>query len=162
MNLNRTSLPFEKPLADHEPDKPPRPPAWLRRPVGLMGGAVIDISLLLPPRGLGVELCWFYRTTHLPCPGCGLTRSMTHISHGMWEGAWSLNPFGFVFYALCVALFVCALLPISARRRILEGVREHRRSLRWFGGALMVSLMIHGVGRLMYHLWTQTPFPGPL
>jgi hypothetical protein len=39
-------------------------------------------------------LCAFRRTTGLPCPGCGLTRSWSLAAHGDLSGALARHPFG--------------------------------------------------------------------
>ncbi len=57
---------------------------------------------------LGLPPCGFLMSTGLPCPGCGLTTSFSHMVRFEWTGAAMANPFG-------VALFlVCAFsIPIS-------------------------------------------------
>ncbi len=40
------------------------------------------LSIFLPTHGLGVDICLMHRLTHLSCPGCGLTRSITSMTHG--------------------------------------------------------------------------------
>lgn len=68
----------------------------------LCAGAVLT-SFLLPLSALPEEsLCWFYNLTHIPCPGCGLTRAFICISHGQWHQAAQFNPFGFVWYLMAL------------------------------------------------------------
>ena len=77
----------------------------------LAGAGALLLSFVWVPSGLsGLRLCWFRRLAELPCPGCGLTRSFCAISHGQFADAWSLNPFGYVFYALAVLLLIEPLL----------------------------------------------------
>lgn len=65
--------------------------------------AALGLSFVLPLNGVGIPLCWFKRMTHLPCPGCGMTRSVTCISHGQLGLALHYHPFGPVLYALGIA-----------------------------------------------------------
>ena len=37
---------------------------------------------LFDPARIGVELCWLRAISGLPCPGCGLTRSVCHLARG--------------------------------------------------------------------------------
>jgi hypothetical protein len=36
--------------------------------------------------------CVFYRLTHIPCPGCGLTRAMAALFHGDWRASFRYHP----------------------------------------------------------------------
>lgn len=78
----------------------------------------ISLSFFLPPNGIGFEVCWFKRLFQLPCPSCGLTRSITCISHLRFADAWGFQPFGFVLYAVFVANIFFLFSPIQIRRRI--------------------------------------------
>lgn len=49
---------------------------------------------------LGLPPCFFYHLTGIPCPGCGLTTSFTHLAHGNFISAFKVNPMGpFLFLA---------------------------------------------------------------
>ena len=75
--------------------------------------AAILLAAVLPPGGLPIiGICWFHRLTGLPCPGCGLTRSICAIARGELSAAWSFNPFGFLFFAAAV---YCLIRPGLAR-----------------------------------------------
>jgi hypothetical protein len=41
-------------------------------------------------------VCILKRTTGIPCPSCGSTRSMLSLIHGDIVAAWFWNPFGFL------------------------------------------------------------------
>jgi len=82
-------------------------------------------SVFLPTDGLGVDVCLMHRLTGLPCPGCGLTRSITCITHGELSKAAAYHPFGLVIWIFLVTLTVYSLLPASARRAVAgAGVRN--------------------------------------
>lgn len=53
--------------------------------------------------------CFLRRTTGLPCPGCGLTRSFVSIAHGDLLAAWQFNPAGPLVF-----LIVAAQIPYRA------------------------------------------------
>lgn len=83
----------------------------LETPIWAMCAVVLLISFVLPLSSLpDWPLCWFYHATHIPCPGCGLTRAFLSISHGQWTEAWNFNPFSFVWYSLAVYGFLRPLL----------------------------------------------------
>jgi len=87
-------------------------------------------SIFLPTDGLGVDVCLMHRLTGLPCPGCGLTRSITCITHGeLWKGA-AYHPFGLVIWVLLVALTGYSLLPAARRRSIAEAAVRNDEAIR--------------------------------
>jgi len=66
---------------------------WLA--LGLLGLSVV----LDPVQPLGPDsVCPSQILFSFPCPGCGLTRSVTHISHGLWSDAVRLHPLGPLAY----------------------------------------------------------------
>jgi hypothetical protein len=75
---------------------------------GSLAVAVLGLSFVLnPSQPLGPNsICPAQILFSFPCPGCGLTRAVTHISHGMWAEAIALHPLaplvylGIVFTAL--------------------------------------------------------------
>jgi hypothetical protein len=54
--------------------------------------------------GSGSVPCSFARATHLPCPGCGSTRSAWALLHGDVLGALRMNPLGPVLAAIVACL----------------------------------------------------------
>jgi uncharacterized protein DUF2752 len=75
-------------------------------------------SVFLPPHGLGFDVCLTHRLTGLPCPGCGLTRSITSLTHGQFQSAEAYHPFGIVIYLVLVALCAYSLLPLRWREAV--------------------------------------------
>lgn len=68
--------------------------------IGLIGALAVARLLPLPQNGTigGMpSLCIFKNTTGLPCPGCGLTRSVVYAAHGLWHQAFTYHPFGPLF-----------------------------------------------------------------
>lgn len=74
--------------------------------LGVCAGILSGLWLLSPPEGtsgsvqfFGISLpavCSFRRTAGLPCPGCGLTRSLTEIMHGNTSAGFDYHSLGLI------------------------------------------------------------------
>ena len=118
----------------------------------------LGLSAFLPPEGLGFDLCWIHRMLAVPCPGCGLTRSFSSITHGRMEQAVVLHPFGPLLYLVFVLAIVYALLPRSVKQRIASLAVS--RDAAWRVGYRMFLWSFFGFGllRALAHQVTGTPF----
>ena len=79
--------------------------------IAAAAAGVLLLSFGLPCDMVGMRFCFFRMITGLPCPGCGLTRSIIALSHAQWLQAWRYHPFGFVAYPLLVVLTFAPLIP---------------------------------------------------
>ncbi len=124
------------------------------------GIAVIGLvlSFVLPSDGMGIELCFFRRMFDLPCPGCGLTRSVSSISQGHFDKALLYNPFGYAAYVAFILTAVGGLLPTSVRAKILRWHADHPMAWGYAWRAVVFSLAAYGLTRLAFHIYTETPY----
>jgi hypothetical protein len=72
------------------------------------GGVMLGAALLWPlkPAGLGRMSCAFHSLTGVPCPLCGMTRSVTAASHLRFHDALAFNPAGILAVAVAILLLV--------------------------------------------------------
>lgn len=82
------------------------PPARHWRKVGLYLLAYSAVFALLATKSLP---CAFARLTHLPCPGCGSTRSVLALVSGNLDGFLHGNPFGVPMAMIAGALALDSL-----------------------------------------------------
>lgn len=86
-----------------------RTPALTARWInGLFAGALIVTCVLAQTDQPGPP-CLFRRVFHLPCPGCGLTRSFKAVWRGEWLYALRLHPLGPFCFLLCALFLLVAL-----------------------------------------------------
>ena len=82
--------------------------------IGLAWLALI-LAAVHPPHGTGVVVCWFKFCTGLPCPGCGLTRSLSCGLRGMWLDSLQYHPMGLPILAVFGLVAAASLLPKPLR-----------------------------------------------
>jgi hypothetical protein len=96
------------------------------------------------------SLCGMKILTGLPCPGCGMTRSIVHLCHGDLAGACRMHPLGPVLFALLVGTLGGATIAVARGRDPLWDV------LCRFGSRIALSL---GAGLLL--VWVVRSFVVP-
>lgn len=116
---------------------------WDSYKTGLLvaAGVVAVVSLL------GHGLCPSRELLGLPCPGCGLTRSILLILQGRFAESWHLQPFGYAWLALA-AVFVLDRYVLESRQKLWKG--------------LFVLTCIGMVALYGYRMVTQFPHTEPM
>ena len=113
---------------------------------------VIIISFILPPDGLGRSTCGLYILTKLPCPACGLTRSVTSISHMKFVKAFYYHPFGFIFYIIFLFLAIYNFMPEKIKNIIKVFFIKNEDIVKYILLFLIASFIIYGIARFIYVL----------
>ncbi len=113
---------------------------------------VIIISFILPPDGLGRSTCGLYILTKLPCPACGLTRSVTSISHMEFVKAFYYHPFGFIFYIIFLFLAIYNFMPEKIKNIIKVFFAKNEDIIKYILLFLIASFIIYGIARFIYVL----------
>ncbi|CAN5356893.1 hypothetical protein BH09SUM1_BH09SUM1_27160 [soil metagenome] len=145
--------------------------ALFNRPIAILGMIGLILGMfVLPPKGVHLQTCSMRKMTGLPCPGCGLTRSVTSIFHGKAKAAWELNPFGYGFAAFFVAVAPLAFLPTRKLNAAREYARRFRNPIGLFVIVFMALFILHGLIRIglvmghssYYEWWNQGDVPPAL
>ena len=132
---------------------------WPSRPTLIFALILWAVAILHPPHGLDLPICWWKATTGLPCPGCGLMRSVSCTARGMFAEAWNYHPFGPIWLAVATAGAATYLLPRSARRRLNLALTRHRRLAHAAYAALVAAFLGYGTLRALGCLATlETAF----
>lgn len=116
--------------------------------------AALPLIYFNPPGHWNISVCLFYNTTGYPCPGCGLTRSISRFFHLDPVGSLAFHPLGI---PIALALLFFAL---GGLWPALDDFTHRRRTLiarLLLGGG--VVLIVFGVIRLVL-LWLHIPLPG--
>ncbi len=110
---------------------------------------LLALFFLLPPPAGGGEsiaglpsLCLFYNLTGLPCPGCGITRSLTCCAHGLFGQAFRFHPMGPLVFAGLIGMTLAGA--VSAARPGLHITLPPR----WLNSIAWAGLLLLGI------IWT--------
>jgi hypothetical protein len=125
----------------------------------LLAWVGLALAVAHPSHGLGIRLCPFRAATGMPCPGCGLTRSLSCTLHGELAAAWDHHPFGPILAALLVAVGVLGLLPGAARTRLTDVLVQRPRLAHGLYTTFVGAFVLFGAARLLAHAWASWVAP---
>jgi hypothetical protein len=116
------------------------------------------LGFILPSDGMGVPLCMFKRLFSLPCPGCGLTRSVSSVLHGDLLRSWSYHPLGIFFVGIGLLFVFNLVMP----RRPVAGVRQFFKKYHDPLEILLIAFVTFFIGfgwvRLMVYVVTGVSY----
>ena len=104
--------------------------AWLAAP-----------ALAAAAARLGLVLCPFRLVTHLPCPGCGMTRALLALCHGDLRTALAAHPLS-PFLAIALGLWWVNNLLLSSGRPPLITLPDSLGRLWWLALAVTLALWL--------------------
>jgi len=114
--------------------------------------AVLGLSLVLNPARptFGVELCPMKKFTGLPCPGCGITRSIINCSRGNFGAAWRYHPLGPAAWLAAIVGASSLLWPRRAKEAVSFFWRRHDRTITGIILAATALLVVFGALRILF------------
>jgi len=125
---------------------------WLGKHCVLLAWLGLLLAVISAPHGSGISLCWFQEATGIPCPGCGMTRSLSCALRGMFLESVQYHPMGIMILALFLFTAGQSLLPKAYR----EGIVRCLQSRAMFFNALylvfVISFVSFGVVRALHEL----------
>jgi Protein of unknown function (DUF2752) len=121
---------------------------------------LVGILFFLPSNGIpGLSLCWFWSCTNLPCPGCGLTRSVSNLLHGQIHESINYSPFGLFLAPVLISLGCVGMAPRQWRDRFRDFAIRRSAVLTWLAVATLVGLVVFGVIRALGVKYGWMSFP---
>ena len=121
--------------------------------------AVLLIALVHPPHGTGVPVCLARHLTDLPCPGCGLTRSVSCASRGLLTESFGYHPFGILLLGLALLVAITGLLPRRRRAAVHTALDRHRGRTWAVYAVFVAAFLTFGVGRAAFVLAAHGAWP---
>lgn len=124
---------------------------WFGRNCVWVAWLALLFAVFWPAQGSGVGLCWWQSATGIPCPGCGMTRSLSCAVRGMFHESWHYHPLGLPILALSLFTAVQSLLSDSARARLLSRMRSQPRVFKAIYLAFVGAFVGFGAARALFH-----------
>jgi hypothetical protein len=143
------------PMAESAAISPTRPSTfnrWFGKMTTRVAWLALILAVVLPPKGAGVGLCWMRGELGIPCPGCGLTRSLSCAVRGMFYESWQFHPFGPLILLLFLAVAIVSLLSETKRARLATAMERKARFLRILFVVSVTAFCSFGLLRALLHL----------
>lgn len=95
---------------------------------------------------LGLPACTLMQLTGFPCPGCGVTTSLSHLAHGQWRAALAAQPAGVLFALAGAAALLWSLLETARGGDVWASFRRVWRPwMSWSLGAMLLASWIYKI-----------------
>ena len=106
--------------------------------LGLLAAFGVD-----PNRPLPFDVCAFKYLMGIPCPTCGLTRTMCHALHGDWSASIAHHPAGILLAAALIGWMVWSLAEAARGQPMAEVARARvRASMAATGGVASIAAWV--------------------
>jgi hypothetical protein len=125
---------------------------WLGKYCVLVAWLGLVLAAVSPPHGSGISLCFFQDATGVPCPGCGMTRSLSCGLRGMWLDSFQYHPMGLLILGLFVFTAGQSLLPRTQREGIVRFMQSRATFFNVLYLAFVVTFVGFGAVRALHHL----------
>ncbi|HEY9047704.1 MAG TPA: DUF2752 domain-containing protein [Ohtaekwangia sp.] len=103
---------------------------WILTLLSLAGYTWLGYHLVWPNH-TAVTVCMFKNITGLPCPSCGITRSVLSLMQGDLYHAWMINPLGIIAALMLVAIPIWMAIDIvTARISLALAFRSAEEKIR--------------------------------
>ena len=125
---------------------------WLGKISVFVAWLGLFLAVISPPHGLGITTCWFQYSTGLPCPGCGMTRSLSCGIRGMFVESWNYHPMGLLVLALFAMTAAQSIFPRQVRLKLINFIHAHALVFNTAYLAFVIAFVGFGAARALLEL----------
>jgi len=122
---------------------------WVGTNAKIVAWAGLAAAAICPPAGMGFSVCLFRACTGVPCPGCGLTRSLSCCLRGHLQEGLAYHPLGPCILLLFLGTALLSILPASRRRLVEQRLESHPVLLNSLYFTFVVTFVSFGLGRAL-------------
>lgn len=121
----------------------------LSKPLQLIVAIIWLLTFIMPKTGLGFNICPVRIVTDFPCPLCGITRSLTCISHGDFSAAFNYHPLGFLVYLILAGTTLPLLLPPRKMKFLKKWLTSHLKIIKFLSKGLLWTFLGYWLFRVL-------------
>jgi hypothetical protein len=125
---------------------------WLGKHCVFVAWVGLAVAIFSPPHGSGIPVCYFHYSTGLPCPGCGMMRSLSCGIRGMFLESWKYHPMGLFVLALFMFTAAQSVFPRANRGAIVGFIQERAKAFNVLYAAFVITFVGFGLLRAVFHL----------
>ena len=112
--------------------------------------------IFMPADGFGRDLCYVHATSGLPCPGCGLSRSVAHTIRGHLVQAVWYNPFGILVAPYAVLAVSSLVWPRRWKEAVRAWLEDRGETFKRVYLGILAAFLGYGTLRMalaVFELW---------
>ena len=96
----------------------------------------------------GLWTCPFFKFTGIPCPSCGLTRSLISLSQGDFKTSWKYHSFGLVLTAIATVTIPYILTELILNKKMSHPLLKFwlSRPSQWILGMMFFGYYFYRLG----------------
>jgi len=125
---------------------------WLGKYCVLVAWLGLLLATVSPPHGSGISLCFIHDATGVPCPGCGMTRSLSCGLRGMFLESFQYHPMGLLILALFIFTAGQSLLPQTHCDGIVRFIQSRATLFNALYLGFVITFVSYGAVRALHHL----------
>lgn len=128
---------------------------WFGRTSTIVALGALAVAIFLPPHGVGIPFCWLNRMTGIPCPGCGMMRSLSSAARGMFKTSFEYHPFGLILLVCAVLVALVAVSPARYRHAVERWMDRNEVVFRWATNLFLGAFVVFGAVRAALHIYQR-------
>ena len=100
-------------------------------------------------------VCLFKNVTGIPCPSCGITRSILSLAHGNIQEAFYLNPLGIIVFGAIIIIPVWIITDLLIQKNsfgLFYKSMEKTFQKRWVAIAAIIGILLIWFNNINQHL----------
>ncbi len=82
-----------------------------------------------PPEHNLFITCYFKKITGLPCPGCGITRSLCAIAKGNFIHSLKFHPLGLLSFTIILGIWLKAIVELMFKRTLVLSINQKIKTI---------------------------------
>lgn len=116
------------------------------RALAFAGFAIGQVGLVA--LGLPAVPCPSRLITHIPCPGCGLSTSLSLLAKGKWQESFAMHPFAPLFIVAFIMVVMVSVLPASLHPKAVKLITRIETQTGVFF-IVLVAMAVYWAGKLL-------------